>query len=269
MPLMPEGKEQFACESIGDYIYCVAGITDGEEETTHSYRLDMSRDEKCWWRIADYPLSVQSCSAENVQGKLIVTGGYDHDNTRYGKYKDTYQYNEQNDQWLRLADMQVAREDHGAAVYDGKLYVFGGITNPYHTIAYNYEIYDSDKNTWTLYEWPSPKALGDFAAVLNDNIIMPCGVQTMRDYPYLTNRSYVDVVVCSGHVVLIGGCETSTRHVLNKVTSNSIVLPDFPYSARGIGACVIRDSIIACGGESLNGQSKRRECYILNINKDD
>lgn len=57
-----------------------------------------------------------------------------------------------------LADMNEARGDHAAAVYDGLIYVFGGVSG---VVLYSLEIYDPETDTWDFGTPLSADLVGD------------------------------------------------------------------------------------------------------------
>jgi len=228
LPSLPEPREQHACEAVNGVVYTVAGIDGNNVETARSYAFSGDY----WRQIADYPLAVQSCTAEDLDGHLIVTGGYDHRRFQDGKTRAVYRYSPQTDTWQPLAPMNIAREDHGSAVLAGKLYVFGGLTNPGHTMADTCEVYDPNTDCWELRPWQC-RALGDFACVVAGEICFPCGVDTMQGYPLVSGMSYVDAACVRGELILIGGCRANIHD---------------PNSLRGAGTAVIGERLIVTGG---------------------
>lgn len=262
---MPEPKEQHGFENIGDWLYTVAGIDGNNVETRKAwcYHPDVDR----WHRIADYPLAVQSMGLECCQGWLYGLGGYDHRDQRSGKTAACYRYNPSLLCWQSIASMHVPREDAGSLVMDGRIYVFGGITNPGHAVTQSYEVYDPNTDAWTLYDWPQTRCLGDWAD--SDGVLFRLlgGVTDMSRYPAFDGRAYCDLVFWMGEAILIGGVRDHTSCVLAAVDAvdlrfgGSRRLPDLPYAARGVGTVAVRDSLYVCGG--WDGKRQRTDLYVL------
>lgn len=257
LPPLPEPKEQFGMEACGDAIYAVAGIDGNLAEANSVYAYDGS----AWRRCRAYPLPVQSLTLECLAGRLYGVGGYDHRNPQGGKTANVYAYDAARDEWLARAMLHVAREDHGSAVLAGRLLVFGGVTNPDHALTATMEVYDPNRDAWTLFPWPQPRALGDFAAASDGRLEICTGVHTLDEYPRLTGRAYVDLAVWRGGVVLCGGSLAGTGDVTSRVdVIGADPLSPLPYPARGMGTAVWRDRLYVCGG--FDGQKVRSDFLV-------
>ncbi len=133
--------------------------------------------------------------------------------------------------------MPTARNSHGAAVIDGKIYVVGGrrtiidgnggVTIENLAVL---EVYDPETDTWTT-RAPMPSAQGGLAAV-----------------------------AYSGKLYVFGGEEFSPQH---KVFSNAWVydpkgdrwaaLPELPTPRHGLAAAVVAGKIYVFGGADRVG----------------
>jgi len=258
LPPLPEPKEQHGCEAVGDVVYVIAGLTAGKQHVPTSYALAGGS----WHRIADYPLAIQSPVAEVLNGTLYIVGGYDSRDPTTGKTSAVYAYDPKSDVWMKKAALNVAREDHGGAVADGKLYVFGGVGNPGHAMPDSYEIYDPLQNHWELHPWHQSRALGDFACEVNGQIEFATGVVSMAHYPRLTGLCYTDVASWGGALVIVGGCRINTNTPeANVRVWDRTPLPDYPFAVRSAGVAVSGDNLIVTGG--WDGQRARTDCYVF------
>jgi hypothetical protein len=264
---MPEPREQHGFEACDGRLYAVAGIDGNNVETKRSYRYVPAEDR--WHRIADYPQPVQSLGLECCRNQLYGLGGYDHRNQQAGKTQACYRYSPCVDSWEPIAPMHVAREDAGSLVLGGRIYVFGGVTNPGHAVAKSYEVYDPNADTWTIYAWPQTRCLGDWADGQGDICQLLSGISDMSKYPAFQGRAYCDLAIWRGEAILVGGSRDSTTQVLVTVDAvdlrfgGSRRLPDLPYAARGVGVTVIGDSLYACGG--WDGTTQRNDLHVLTV----
>lgn len=88
------------------------------------------------------PFPVEYAGSAVWNNKIYVFGG----SNSSGSSNRLYEYNPENDQWTRLADMPEAKQTSGRIV-DGKLYVFGGYNG---SVSKRIDMYDIQTNTWTF-----------------------------------------------------------------------------------------------------------------------
>ena len=103
-----------------------------------------------WQPIATVngPGPLTADAAASVGGKFYVTGGAQ---SCSGSSAATFEYDPSTDTWQSRASMNAARSQHVATAGNGKIYVFGGISdcaNGFSTYA-GLEAYDPTANTWT------------------------------------------------------------------------------------------------------------------------
>jgi N-acetylneuraminic acid mutarotase len=174
--------------------------------------------------------------------------------------------------------MPTAREDAASAVVGGKIYVFGGLTNPGHTFAASIDIYDPASNTWETRSWAMPRALGDSGVAHNGKIYLIGGTADMSHYPTdlrassetsvydpatgtWTTGAVVPVPACYREIEELGGrlyAMSGTTQTVTTYTSDAIiydpvtdvwdVLPDLVYAARGAGLTKCGNSLYLSGG---------------------
>lgn len=113
------------------------------------------------WTILSFPsaliASISGHSAVVYQDKMYVFGGtlsYPSNPDSHNLSNDLFEYNFSTKQWRYIQPQQnwynlpAPRQEHKAAVYQGKMYVFGGDVVPY--TSHELWEYDFQSNTWTL-----------------------------------------------------------------------------------------------------------------------
>ncbi len=130
------------------------------------------------------------------------------------------------DCWVSKASMQVARDDLGVAVVNGKIYAIGGRVDD--GVVGTNEEYDPATDTWSFKKsMPTPR--DDFGiAVYKDKIYCIGG---SRDGGYFSNDSIVGV-----------------NEVYDPATDTWETKEPIPTSRRGLGANVVNGKIHLIGG---------------------
>ncbi|EDO34507.1 predicted protein, partial [Nematostella vectensis] len=84
-------------------------------------------------------------SAASIDNKVYVIGGC------HGRitHQSGEVYDPSTERWTFLAPMATARVHCATAVHDGKLWVFGGLSEPRGSAVRDVECYDPDTNNWT------------------------------------------------------------------------------------------------------------------------
>jgi N-acetylneuraminic acid mutarotase len=108
-----------------------------------------------WSSIANYPTPIMDNSADFIDGKEYVVGGF---NFSDGVTNAGHVYDPGTNTWAPIADMPVAREKPGVQAVNGLLYVTGGWDTAGNPIAQT-DVYDPSSNTWdTVAPNPHPTA---------------------------------------------------------------------------------------------------------------
>ena len=182
---MPLPKDQHGFEACNGKLYSVGGRT---ALSSPKKLYEYNPLTNTWATKADMPWSTgterQSASWNVVNGKLYFIGGLANPAVLYG---EVYMYDPSNDTWTQKATMPTVREDYGSAVYNGKIYCFGGInkeTGSYAALKI-LEVYDPVANTWdiTKADMPTEKCFGDFGICCNGKIYAISASNTYVGYP--------------------------------------------------------------------------------------
>jgi N-acetylneuraminic acid mutarotase len=262
LPDIPEGIHHPGFAAVGDRLYSVGGFTIARPPTglpawVPSKSLWIyDTNAKSWSKGADLPTPRGALSATAVGTKIYAIGGaknpsYSTPELRPNVPVENVATNEVFDTekgtWSAAAPMLTARNHHGAALIDGKIYVVGGrigstfIIGLSNNVSTN-EVYDVEKNTWS-------SALG-----------MP------------TPRSGIGVAVLNGRMHVLGGeaylndlVGTYRTHEAYDPKSNSWQrLPPMPTPRHGLAVAEIGGKIYAVSGSNVAGGGGPHEGVKVN-----
>ncbi len=137
-----------------------------------------------WKKLADIANPQYGCAAAVVNDKLHILGG----TTHRSRSADTHQvYDPASNSWTQKAALPGPRAWPAVAVYDGKIFVFGGDKMgwppPYDTETKTSWVYDPAGDCWSdIAELPNPRSYA--AAVTVDNYIYIFGSRALeKDEP--------------------------------------------------------------------------------------
>lgn len=165
---LPAPREFNFCGAIGGKIHCMGGWQDGEYRGEHYIYDPASNTWSAGPSLPQYPIGQFSAT---VNDKIYVFGGW------WGNFRNTvFEYSEAGG-WVSKRAMPTARNHGTAAVYDGKIYVMGGMNGPTAQTQRPLdvvEVYDPKLDTWTtgLPRMPVPLGyLGASGAPVSGGII--------------------------------------------------------------------------------------------------
>jgi N-acetylneuraminic acid mutarotase len=264
LPNIPEGIHHPGFAAVGDKLYSVAGFTiarpagGGLPAWVPSKSLWIyDINAKSWSKGPDLPTARGALSATAVGTKIYAVGGaknpsYSTPELRPAVPVENVAINEVFDiatgAWSTAAPMLTARNHHGAALIDGKIYVVGGrigstfIIGLSNNVSTN-EVYDIAKNTWS-------SVLG-----------MP------------TARSGIGVAVLRGRMHVLGGeaylndlvGTYRTHEAFDPKTNNWQRLPPMPTPRHGLAVAEIGGKMYAVSGSNVAGGGGPHEG--LNVNE--
>jgi glucose/arabinose dehydrogenase/N-acetylneuraminic acid mutarotase len=132
-------------------------------------------DKGCWSGKSALPVALLDVGGAALDGRFYVLGG----KTPAGPRKEMYVYDPQADSWSSAAplpDGYAAVENPAAVAFDGKLYAFGGSTQPFTGQVASAAVYDPGTNQWTsLPDMATPRG-GAGAAVVDGKIYVVGGM---------------------------------------------------------------------------------------------
>jgi N-acetylneuraminic acid mutarotase len=151
--------------------------------------------ENSWVTKASIHISRTNAVAVTVNGIVYVIGGSQKYNTSdtgfsYISINSTEAYNPSTDTWVDKAPMPTSRDALGAAVFQRKIYCFGGrnVTKDYSISTNLNEVYDTKTNSWET-KTPIPTARSDFQASEVDEKIYLIGGRIESESSSITEIS--------------------------------------------------------------------------------
>jgi len=127
---MPTPRAGLGVAAVAGLIYAVGGSNHelGLYASKIVERYDPEKDE--WTRVADLPEARDFLAVVALDGKLYALGGVFNSEMGFNDSaqgtKTVFRYDPGKDQWVRRADMKVARHAPAATVVDGQIYIMGG-----------------------------------------------------------------------------------------------------------------------------------------------
>ncbi len=161
---------------VGNKLYVVGG-NDGINTIATMEVLDPLTNE--WTPKTPMPTDRGLPVCASVDGKIYVIGGVRGPlgSPDYSGLKTVEVYDTTSNSWSTLADMPTKRWGSSAVVYNGKIYVVGGVTFFPTTVYNSVEVYDPQNGTWNTITQlaPMPTARYCFTTCLLDNNIYAIG----------------------------------------------------------------------------------------------
>lgn len=149
-----------------------------------------------------------------IDEKLMVIGGLVGDCYSAEASADAYSYDPILNRWILLSKMNVARYEFACSVVDGLVYAIGGHGAGGEGLS-SVEVFDRQRNTWTLIESLRRPRWGCFACGLQGKLYVMGGRSSFT----IGNSRYVDIYDAEKHVwnETKNGCVMVVAHaVLNQ-----------------------------------------------------
>ncbi len=270
MGRMDEGRYGMGYATDGKYIYAIYGRSRNTHYTTKSERYDIANDS--WSKYFNNKTDKRYISAEYLNGKIYLFNGYNQDNSLNKKVEviDTL-----TGEVSYLKDNPVPVCKSGTAVWNDKIYVFGGvdvkgrqIKNHYHNQFY---LFDPLKDTWTLLGViPEHKHT---TGVIVDGILYTFGGYNNHELSSIHSYNITDstwtyigeapldfssnAITKHGDFVWIVGSynKTGLLAVFSTITHEFNLIEANLVGRKHAGAVVVNDKLYVFGGGRVVGQS--------------
>ena len=105
-----------------------------------------------------------------LNNNIYIIGGYDHfyrNNAIPSTLKSVERYNISKNQWQNLHGLNEARACFGQCLFNGQIFVFGGLYNE--SALQSIEKYDEESNVWSIYHIKLPMKLSKIGIINLDN----------------------------------------------------------------------------------------------------
>ncbi len=158
---LPNDAGYLEAVTYNSKIYVLGGISmnGNGHETNRNFFLEYNPSSNSWTSLGTVFCYGPSCEGVVIGSNLYMIGRLDnetnnssHDyytNNNESNIKSLKAYDFGNSSWGTLASMNTGRANFGAAVYDSKIYVFGGRTASGFTNSV--DVYDPSSNSWSNY----------------------------------------------------------------------------------------------------------------------
>ena len=209
--------------TYNNYIYLVGGTSDNFS------KYDTSNDS--WTSLGSTYCRSENCQAVMIGSTLYVMGRLSSSTSGVSNYTALKAYSFSGSSWSTKASMSTGRAYFGAAVYDSKIYVFGGQSGTGSSdLTDSVEVYDPSTNSWSNHTTIPASNLADLG----------CSSCTSRflagsGYPILTTTVDTKIVISSliaTHKSSGGTHVTNGKILVYDVSGNSWSLGDEFSSSR-------------------------------------
>jgi len=142
---MTRPRADFGLTAVNGMLYAVGG--GGVNGIRSAERMNVRTGQ--WSTIGDMNVPRSSPTVVGLNGKIYAIGGVYETSKKSNKVEV---YDPMTDEWTLVKEMSTARARAGAAVHDGKIYVFGSGAIQHGSImvgTYSIEVYDAEKNEWS------------------------------------------------------------------------------------------------------------------------
>jgi len=151
--------------------------------------------ENSWVTKASMHFSRTGAGAAVVNGIVYVIGGSQRYNTSdsgfsYRSINSTESYDPASDIWFYKASMPTSRDGLGVAVFQDKIYCFGGrnVSKDYSISTNVNEVYDTETDSWET-KMPMPTARSGFQASVVDDKIYLIGGRVESESSSISKKS--------------------------------------------------------------------------------
>ncbi len=282
---MPAARWNAASYVYNKKMYILGGIGMYKPPDTPAMAdIDIYDPQKnSWENLPDMPLIRAGHSVNQVNGKIIVIGGYQ-SNWSWGISGNIVEeFDPETGKWTRKKNAPVQLADFATAVLDNKIYVVGGSAVDMTSEALKtLWVYDPSKDHWTKKADMNTPRTGFGAGVIDGKIYVFGGMRSSGGpgiisaevYNPNTNRwsfirnmpeakAFPSVAVINRKVLVLGGVEKFRlkNSVFAYDPGKNIWkrLPDMPLKRAIMAAGIINGKLYIAGGTGYNADSLKPE----------
>ena len=228
---MPTPRLAFGIAVYKNKIYCIGG-----QANLSSTGINEVYDPatNTWETKTPMPTPRTWVAANAVNGKIYLMGGYGWSGSDSSKLNEVY--DPETDSWTTKTpspDVPIADNSLASAVFDNKIFLFGGLTQDKH-YQLN-QIYNTETDTWSAGSYP-PSSIGGGAAAATTGAFAP-------------KRIYA---IGSATKYLLAGSSYTTRIYSPETDHWSSAAADMPAVRFDFGIAVVNDTLYVIGGHTYN-----------------
>lgn len=262
LPSIPEGIHHPGFAAVGNKLYSIGGFTIARPAVglpawvpaNSVWIFDVTTN--TWSKGPSLPTARGALTATAVGTKIYAIGGARNPSYSTAELRPTVPvenvatnevYDTTTNTWSSARQMLTARNHHGAALIDGKIYVVGGRVGSTFIIGLSTnvstnEVYDVAKNTWSSVLGVPTARSGVGTAVLNGRMHVLGGEAYLND--------------------LVGTYRTHEAY--DPRTNNWERLPPMPTPRHGLAVAEIGGKIYAVSGSNVAGGGGPHEGVNVN-----
>jgi N-acetylneuraminic acid mutarotase len=262
LPSIPEGIHHPGFAAVGNKLYSIGGFLIARPAvglpawvpTNSVWIFDVTTN--TWSKGPPLPTARGALTATAVGTKIYAIGGAKNPSYSTPELRPTVPvenvatnevYDTTTNTWSSVRPMLTARNHHGAALIDGKIYVVGGRVGSTFIIGLStnvstHEVYDVAKNTWSSVLGVPTARSGVGTAVLNGRLHVLGGEAYLND--------------------LVGTYRTHEAY--DPRTNNWERLPPMPTPRHGLAVAEIGGKIYAVSGSNVAGGGGPHEGVNVN-----
>lgn len=236
--------------------------------------LDIAPGE--WVSLAQMQISRSEMTGETINGQIYIPGGLS-GGASLNPSNALERYDPSSNTWVFQAILPKMRHHAATAVWDGRLYLFGG--DPYSGRGPDAWYYDPATDAWTVVSAMPIRMVAGAAITVGEYIYLIGGLshstsedlfrgavqrydpqqdqwEIVSNLPVVVN--HCALVYLDGEIYVIGGRDASTDYGLVQIynpTANSWREgPPLQRPRAGHAAVVVNDVIYVLGGERINSE---------------
>ena len=142
---MPTPRWGFAVAVYQNKIYCIGGYNGDGDVVGVNEVYDPATD--TWETKASMRTVRVGLKANAVNGKIYLIGGYVPEGYHFRDPSFSEVYDPATNSWTSTAPLPNGTSGYASAVFDGKIYVMGGVSNV--AVGNLTQIYDPETDTWS------------------------------------------------------------------------------------------------------------------------
>ena len=158
------GSQRAAAANNGNQIYLFGGASRGWTLYNTTLCYDVSTN--TWTNKAALPAKLCFSAAENIGGKIYVSGGSNSSSSN--SVNTNYCYDPSTNTWTTKTAMSIKRSRHLTGVYNNQIIVAGGHTGM-GEITTNVAWYNPSTNTWTNKSTAAPNSFNNMSSCMCNN----------------------------------------------------------------------------------------------------
>lgn len=268
-PFLKEARRQLRAAVVNDTMYAIGGIYNVNEDVQCVETVEAFAEGDSTWRIVSKMDTARSdFMIAAVSGKIYIIGGSYKGVGDSKDFTSIKSYNPGTGEWKTEGEMPVVRAFAAACVYNGTIYITGGLTRSGFSDDIN--IFDPQTGTWKKKGSMLHPRINHQVVAADDKLFIIGGMDqtqtilaSVEMYDPVTNsskniakmstpRQHLGAAAFGDSIYVFGGFYNNktlkTCEAYNLATENWEVKKDMLKGLSRIASCVFKGHIFAIGG---------------------